>query len=54
MIPVELFAVVVVVTTPAPWHRVDVAGTAADDAAELGLVEKAHRQSQQPLIKVST
>jgi len=24
--PVELFAVVVVVTTPAPWQRVEVAG----------------------------
>ena len=26
VIPVELFAVVVVVTVPAPWQRVDVAG----------------------------
>ena len=29
MIPVELFAVVVVVTTPAPWHLVEVAGANA-------------------------
>jgi hypothetical protein len=29
VIPVELLAVVVVVTVPAPWHLVDVAGVKA-------------------------